>query len=93
MTTLGEEYSMIAGQDLQSTFPVHGAGLIADIVWAACPTSPKGIDIRLEEIVMSKPEKMSDSVAQYDQGKAGDRRGRETVCLPKGREKSLSYER
>ena len=56
-------------KDMARTFPALRIGLMVGI-GGGIPNLSKGIDIRLGDIVVSKPEKTWGGVVQYDKGKA-----------------------
>ena len=56
-------------KDMARTFPALRVGLMVGI-GGGIPNLSKGIDIRLGDIVVSKPEKTLGGVVQYDKGKA-----------------------
>jgi nucleoside phosphorylase len=56
-------------KDMMRTFPTLRVGLMVGI-GGGIPDLAKGIDIRLGDIVVSKPEKNWGGVVQYDKGKA-----------------------
>jgi len=58
-------------RDMARTFPGLRVGLLVGIS-GGIPDLPKGIDIRLGDIVVSRPEKTWGGVVQYDKGEAED---------------------
>ncbi|KIX01149.1 uncharacterized protein Z518_08874 [Rhinocladiella mackenziei CBS 650.93] len=58
-------------KDMARTFPALRVGLMVGI-GGGIPDLSNGIDIRLGDIVVSKPEKTWGGVVQYDKGKAED---------------------
>jgi nucleoside phosphorylase len=58
-------------KDMTRTFPALRVGLMVGI-GGGIPDLSKGIDIRLGDIVVSKPEKTWGGVVQYDKGKSED---------------------
>jgi nucleoside phosphorylase len=56
-------------RDMARTFPALRVGLMVGI-GGGIPNLSKGIDIRLGDIVVSRPEKTWGGVVQYDKGKA-----------------------
>ncbi|KIX05301.1 uncharacterized protein Z518_06173 [Rhinocladiella mackenziei CBS 650.93] len=56
-------------KDMARTFPALRIGLMVGI-GGGIPDLAKGVDIRLGDIVVSKPEKTLGGVVQYDKGKA-----------------------
>ncbi|OAL36804.1 hypothetical protein AYO20_03859 [Fonsecaea nubica] len=58
-------------KDMVRTFPALRVGLMVGI-GGGIPDLSKGIDIRLGDVVVSKPEKTWGGVVQYDKGKAED---------------------
>ncbi|OAP54595.1 hypothetical protein AYL99_11043 [Fonsecaea erecta] len=56
-------------KDMARTFPALRIGLTVG-VGGGVPALAKGIDIRLGDVVVSKPEKTWGGVVQYDKGKA-----------------------
>lgn len=58
-------------KDMARTFPALRIGLMVGI-GGGIPNLSKGIDIRLGDIIVSRPEKTWGGVVQYDKGKAED---------------------
>jgi nucleoside phosphorylase len=59
-------------KDMARTFPALRVGLMVGI-GGGIPKLASGVDIRLGDVVVSKPEKSWGGVVQYDKGKAEER--------------------